>query len=60
MVHGAGSWSFGNDLCRNAVTFGVDNSLSSNIDNRRINVLEVGERDLLIILMVVLVQQRKV
>lgn len=57
MVHGAGSWSFGNDLCRNAVTFGVDNSLSSNIDNRRINVLEVGERDLLIILMV---QQRKV
>ena len=30
---GEGSWNFGNDLARNVVNFGVDNSSSSHADN---------------------------
>ena len=33
----AGSWSFDNDLARNVITFGVNNSLSSRSDNRKNN-----------------------
>ena len=40
---GAGSWSFGNDDVRNAVFFGIDNSLSSHTDNHKNNFLETGE-----------------
>ena len=36
--HGAGSWSFGNDFIEN-----VDNSSSSHANNRRNNILVVGE-----------------
>ena len=35
---GAGSWSFGNDFTEN-----VDNSSSSHANNRRNNILVVGE-----------------
>ena len=40
----AGSWSFGNDFCRNVLIFGVDNSSSSQIDNLKNNYLVLGER----------------
>ena len=33
---GAGSWSFGNDITRNVVMIGVDNSLTSHADKRKI------------------------
>ena len=33
----AGSWSFDNDLARNVITFGVNNSSSSRSDNRKNN-----------------------
>ena len=39
----AGSWSFDNDTARNVITFGVDNSSSSDVDNRKNNVLVLGE-----------------
>ena len=39
----AGSWSFGNDVARNVVTLGVDNSSSSHADNRKNNFLVLGE-----------------
>ena len=39
----AGSWSFGNDFARNVISFGVDNSLSSQADNRKNNFLILGE-----------------
>ena len=33
----ADSWSFGNDFAKNVVFFGVDNSSTSHIDNRKNN-----------------------
>ena len=30
-----GSWSFDNDIARNVIMFGVDNSLSSHADNHK-------------------------
>ena len=32
-LNGKGSWSFNDDFARNAIIFGVDNSLSSDTDN---------------------------
>ena len=40
---GAGSWNFGNDVARNIVTLGVDNSSSSYTDNRKNNFLVLGK-----------------
>ena len=40
---GASSWSFDNDFARNAVIFGVDNSLSSHFDNVKNNFLVSGK-----------------
>ena len=40
---GEGSWSFGNDVFRNVVIFGVDNSSSSHTDNRKNHFLVLGE-----------------
>ena len=54
----ADSWSFGNDFAWNAVIFVVDNISSSPLDNLQNNFLMLGE-NLLMILMVVLVMQRK-
>ena len=31
---GKGEWGFGNDLARNVIIFGVDNSVSSHANNR--------------------------
>ena len=39
----AGSWSFYNDIARNIISFGVDNSSSSHADNRKNNFLVLGE-----------------
>ena len=38
-----GSWNFGNNISKNVVSFGVDNSLSSHGNNRKNNVLVPGE-----------------
>ena len=38
-----GSWSFGDNLARNVIIFGLDNSSSSNSDNRKNNFLILGE-----------------
>ena len=40
---GAGSWNFGNDISRNVVIFGFDNSSSSNSDKRKNIFLVLGE-----------------
>ena len=40
---GAGSWNFDNDFARNVVSFGVDNNSSSHTDNRKTNLLLLGE-----------------
>ena len=56
---GAGWWSFGNDFARNVVTFGVDNSLSSQADNRKNKFLVLGEAPTMV-LMEALVHQRKI
>ena len=40
---GTGSWEFGNDLAKNIVIFGVDNSSSTHIDDCKNNFLELGE-----------------
>ena len=40
---GKGKWSFGNDLARNVIIFGVDNSLSSHTDNLKNDFLILGE-----------------
>ena len=40
---GRGYWSFDNGTVRNVVIFGVDNSLSSHIDNPKNNFLALGE-----------------
>ena len=39
----ADSWSFDNDFARNVITFGVDNSSSSQPDNRKNNFIVLGE-----------------
>ena len=39
----ASSWSFDNDFARNVLTFGVDNSSSSQSDNRKNNFLVLDE-----------------
>ena len=39
----ADSWNFGNDFTRNVEIFGVDNSSSSLADNRKNNILVLGE-----------------
>ena len=39
----AGSWSFNNDITRNVIIFGVDNSSSSHADNHNNNFLVLGE-----------------
>ena len=40
---GKSTWSFGNDYAKNVVIFGVDNSSSSDADNRKNNFLLLGE-----------------
>ena len=40
---GAGSWSFDSDTARNVLIFGVDNSSSSYVENRKNNFLVLGE-----------------
>ena len=40
---GADLWSFGNDILKNVVIFGADNSSSSHSDNDKNNFLELGE-----------------
>ena len=42
-VDSAGSWSFDNDFVRNGIIFGVDNSSSSHSDNRKNNLLILGQ-----------------
>ena len=42
-IESVGSWSFDNDTSRNIIIFGVDNSSSSQVDNRKNNVLFLGE-----------------
>ena len=37
------SWSFGNELARNVVVFGVDSSSSSHTNNQNNNFLVLGE-----------------
>ena len=37
-----GSWSFDNDTARNVITFGVDSSSSSHVDNRKNKFLILG------------------
>ena len=39
----AGSYNFDNDFAKNGVMFGVDNSSSSNSDNRKNNFLILGK-----------------
>ena len=39
----AGSWSFDNDIARNVIIFGVDNSSSFHTDNHKNNFLVLGE-----------------
>ena len=38
-----GSWIFDNEFARDVIIFGFDNSLSSNVDNRKNNFLILGE-----------------
>ena len=38
----ADSWSFDNEIARNVIIFGVDNSLSSQAENRKNNFLVLG------------------
>ena len=40
---GKGEWSFGNDCARNVISFGVDNSSSSDTDTSKNNFLILGE-----------------
>ena len=40
---GEGSWGFGNDFARNVIVFDVDNSSSFHTNNRKNNVLVLGE-----------------
>ena len=40
---GAGSWSFGNNFARNAVTFSIDNSSLSHVDHLKNIFLVLGE-----------------
>ena len=42
---GIGSWSFNDDFARNFLIFGVDNSSSSHTDNRKNDILILGEGD---------------
>ena len=37
-----GEWSFGNDLAKNVIVFGVDNSSSSHNDKLKNNFLTLG------------------
>ena len=39
----AGSWSFDNDIARNVINFGVDNSSSSHADNPKNNFSVLGK-----------------
>ena len=41
--HSADSWTFDSDTARNVIIFGVDNTSSSHGDNRKNNVLVLGE-----------------
>ena len=54
-----GSWSFSNDTARNVIIFGVDNSSSSQTENRKNKFLVLGEVQLLK-LMEALADQKKV
>ena len=47
---GAGQWNFGNDFARNVAIFGVDNSSSSQTNNRKNNFLVLGEVQLLVLM----------
>ena len=38
-----GSWNFNNEIARNVIIFGVDNSSTSHSDNRKDNFLILGE-----------------
>ena len=54
----AGSWSFDSDTVKNVVSFSVDNSSPSHADNRKNNLLVLGD-DATFVLMEALVQQKK-
>lgn len=41
-------WSLYNDFVRNSIVLGVDNSLSSHVDNRKNNFLVLSERPTMI------------
>ena len=41
--YGAGSWSFDNEIARNVINFGADNSSSFQADNNKHNFLVLGE-----------------
>ena len=40
---GAGSWSFGDYFARNVIIFGIDNSSSIHVHNRKNGFLVLGE-----------------
>ena len=42
---GKGKWNFCNYYAKNVVIFGVDNSSSSHVDNRKNNFIVLGEED---------------
>ena len=54
---GIGLWNFGNEFAKDIVILGVDNSSSCHTNNRKNNLLALGER--LVVLMEALVRQRK-
>ena len=41
--YGAGSWSFDNEIARNVINLGADNSSSFHADNHKHNFLVLGE-----------------
>lgn len=41
MFDGAASWSFDSDIARNVMIFGVYNTSSSHVDNRKNNFLSL-------------------
>ena len=55
----AGSWGFDYDFARNVVISGDNNTSLSRTDNQKNNFLVLGEGLKMMVLMIVLVQQRK-
>ena len=55
----ASSWGFDYDFARNVVISGDNNTSLSRTDNQKNNFLVLGEGLKMMVLMIVLVQQRK-